>query len=405
LVALEVALSVPLLVVAGLLTQTILELRTTALGFDPERALTFEVRTPRDGDRYREAWRMTINRLRAGGQAGDTLAAATASPAGTGLVMRQLEERLRAVPGVRAVGHGWNIFGGSLTGPANPSGAPGGGDLRAEYRFVSPDFFESMGTRVLAGRTFLDHEMDGVAVIDDALATRAWPGDNPLGKQLLVELGVSFSLQVVGVVETVRASHLAEEGRGAVFMPAQAFAADGAAFVIRTSVEEPVTLAAPITESIQSLEPDMSPLNMSTLQAYLGRTQAANRLVFVLITVFAVCAFTMALVGLYAALAYSVGQRSRDVGIRVALGAEPSSVLSLFFGEGLRVTMVGLVVGELIAWSAAHTVAAFLYEVSPHDPITFGFVAGLVAAVALAACVVPSWRATRIDPVVVLRAE
>jgi len=386
-VVLEVALSVVLLIGAGLLLRSFVELQRVDPGYEPEGLLTFGLSLPITRYPTTEA-RYTF--------------------------MTQLRERLQTVPGVSSASA---IFPLPLSGP--PFNGRYGteealGDesqyRQAAYRIVLPGYFETMGTRLLAGRTFTradNADSASVAVVDELLAQRTWPGESPIGKRFLVRL---FSdepvfVEVIGVVEHQRAEDLAADGRETVFFVDRWAGGFGAlTWAVRSEV--PAQRLVPLVRNeVAALDPQLPLADVRPMQSIVSDAMGGTRFAFVLIGVFGVTALVLAAVGLYGVLAYVVRQRTAEIGVRMAFGAEPGSILRLVLNQGLLLTLIGLVVGVVAALGLTRFMASLLVGVRPTDPVTYGAITLVFIAIAAIATLVPAWRATRVDPVVALRQE
>ena len=394
LVVTEVALSLVLLVGAGLMLRTFVELSGIRPGFDPDDALTVNVTVPffkYQGDGERAALH---DRLRA---------------------------RIEALPGVKAVG------------AVTPLPLAGGGQFwfgpwaltedeeewsrnEADYRPALQGVFEAMGTRLLAGRPILeaDNRPDAspVVVVDEKMAERAWPGENAIGEQILImrpnpggeNQWERYWAEVVGIVEHVRYDDLRADGREIIYIPHANWTFADLNYVIRTSVD-PASLGASVRTIIREADPDIPASTVRPLGDYVSEALAPTRFAMILIWVFAGVALFLSAVGLYGVISYSVRQRTHEIGVRMALGAERPRILRLVLGQGLTLTGAGLLVGLAGAAGLARLISSLLFGVSATDPVTYGLIALLLAAVAILACYVPAARATRVDPLLALRAD
>jgi predicted permease len=272
-----------------------------------------------------------------------------------------------------------------------------------------------MAIPVLKGRGFLqsDNESEAlsVAVVDQKLAERLFGTDDPIGKEILVDHfnETTFSLerlpiQVVGVVGNVRSTSLAAEGRETVYTSYRFNSFLPMTYVVRTAVE-PTTLVEAIRGEVTAMDPNVPLSAVATLESYVSDSMAPTRFLLALIGVFAVVALVLASLGLYGVIAYSVRQRTREFGVRVAFGAEAGDVMRLVFRQGLAVSCAGVVVGLAVALGATRVMRSLLVGVSAWDAPTFLGVPALLVAVAAVATWVPARRATRVDPVEALRDE
>jgi putative ABC transport system permease protein len=321
-------------------------------------------------------------------------------------------KRIESLPGVEAAGVVSNLpFGGNMDmygfhveekPLANPAEAPS-----AERYSVSPDYLRAMGIPLLRGRGFI--EQDGanaplVTLINRTAAQRIWPNEDPLGKRIRLG-GLESPLRViVGVVGDVNHYNLETAPDLQAYVPHAQWTDSYMQLVVRTTAE-PGSLTAPVRQAIHALDPDVPLHKIATMRQLVSTSAAQRRFTLTLIAVFAAVALLMAAIGLYGVMAYSVAQRAREIGIRVALGAQSADVLRLVVGQGLRLVALGLAVGLMAALALMRLMKKLLFEVSATDPMTFVGVATLLALVALLACWVPARRATKVDPMIALRCE
>ncbi len=385
LVVTEVALSLVLLIGAGLMLRSFLELARVRPGFDPAGALTYKLSLPFPDYPNPEA------RTR---------------------FFQKLEERMAAEPGVEAVGAVFPMpLGGRFwTGPYGRAADPEErwNEQEADFRVITPGYFDALGIRLLAGRALAAGDLDerrAVAVIDAGLAARLWPDGGAVGERLGIDLfGEKVLLEVVGMVEPVRHAGITEPPRETIYLPLHFMPWSPMTVAVRTAAD-PETLAGPVRAGVRALDPGLPVYALRPLSAYVREALAATRFTLVLAAVFAGLALALAAIGLAGVLAYAVRRRRHEIGVRVALGARPGDVVRLVVGRGLLLVALGIVLGLAAALALSRSLAGLLYGVTATDPATYAALAGLLAAVAVAASWVPAQRAARIDPVTALRAE
>jgi putative ABC transport system permease protein len=388
LVVLETALAVLLVAGAGLLVRSFARLIAVDPGFRAEGVLALEISLP--DSKYPNGEKETA-------------------------FADALLERLRALPGVTSagmistlpVGGSEEIEGLEIEGRPRPK--PSEIPL-ADYRRVSPGYFETLGIRRLAGRLLDDHDAKGkqlVAVVGETLARAYWPGDDPLGKRFrLGGFGAHDEpwLQVVGVVNDVRQAALQIDPRPQVYVPQAQRSTSEQAFVLRTA-GDPKNLIAAARSAVYAVDRDQPVSRVIPMSQILSASVAGRRFNMVLLGMFAVLALVLAAVGIYGITAYSVAQRTREMGLRMALGAQRGTVLALVLREAGSLALVGVGAGLVLAFAATRVMASLLFGVGATDPVTFGSVTAALAAVSLFAAWVPGRRATEVDPMVALRTE
>ncbi len=383
LVVAEVALSLVLLVGAGLMLRGFFELQRVEPGFDKEGVVAFDL-----GLRYPGRYQ---------------------GPAARSRFVRQLEERIEALPGVTGVGAvgALPLSGRIWTQPYGLEGEAEDAWRRNEgdFRTITSGYFAAMGTRVLAGRSFTREEdlfeHHRVVIIDEAMADRI--GDNPIGALVGFPLdGAPVWAEVVGVVENVRHETLWAEGRETIYVPYRQEASREIAVVVRVT-GDPSTLVGSLRRVLGSMDAELPMSGVRTMQAYIADATAATRFAAALVTAFATLALILASVGLYGAISYSVAQRAREIGIKMALGASGNRLAGGIIRRGLTLTTVGLAIGLAVSFAATKVLAGLLYGVHPADLSIRGGVSVVLMAVALLACYVPARRAARVDPVDALR--
>jgi putative ABC transport system permease protein len=275
---------------------------------------------------------------------------------------------------------------------------------QGDFRSVSPNYFRTLGIPLVSGRLFTSTdgaEAPQVAVVNRSLARHYWGEESPLGRRISADSGKTW-VTVVGVVGDVRHYGLDRNPTDELYMPfAQVPIREGSLLVRTTG--DPHQAASIVQEEIKAIDPDQPIANVETLEELRGESLASPRLTASLLMMFALLALVITGAGLAGVIAFSVSQRTQEIGVRMALGAERSEVLSMVVGEGMRLVFAGLVFGVAGALAAARLMAGLLYGVKTTDPATFIGVSAVLAAVAIAACLVPARRATRVDPMVALR--
>jgi putative ABC transport system permease protein len=276
----------------------------------------------------------------------------------------------------------------------------------SNVRIVGADYFSTMGIPLLRGRSFTEHDRKGepeTVIVDEALAQRFWPNEDPLGKRL--QRGKTGSWRtVVGVISDAKEYSAEKEPPITVYYPFEQVAARSMYLVIRTE-PDPLTMTAAITKEIQGVDPAQPVFDVKSVDQRLYDSLARRRFSMFLLTVFAVVALILAAIGIYGVMAYSVSHRTREIGIRVALGAQPRDVLSLVIRQGIILTLTGALAGLIVALGLTRLMSSLLFGVGAMDPLTFVGVAALLITVALLACLIPARRATKVDPIVALRYE
>jgi putative ABC transport system permease protein len=381
----EVALSLMLLVGATLVLRSFRRVVSVDLGMNPERVLSMYVMLP--ASRY--------------GQSPQQAA-----------FFRAAVERIKALPGVIAASAvNMRPLGGDMTEGfniqehpfADPENLPD-----ASMRMVSADYFRVLEIRLLRGRLFTDGETSSsprVAVINESMARRFWPQATPLGQHLEIQWGGSAgSYEIVGIVSNARDVAPTHEPKPEMYVPYWQLPQWAGALLVRTRID-PLKMAAAVKGQILSIDKDQPVSDIQTLEQAFSETVAEPRFRAELLSLFAFLAVALAGIGIYGVMAYSVAQRTHEIGIRIALGAERSDVLRLIVTEGTMVTMFGVLAGWLGAFSLVRFLRNMLYGVEPTDPFTFVLAPALLVSISLLASYIPARRATKVDPMVALRHE
>jgi putative ABC transport system permease protein len=378
----QIAVSMVLLTGAGLFLRSLHNVRGLDLGLDPDNVLVATVdfagtgRSPRDVSAFYERALEGVRHLP--GVEGASLA-------------RSIPLRSARAGSIRPMGR------------TDPITAPGGDVTYVNH--VTPGFFATTGTRIVEGRDFLPHERDAsVVVVNEALAQMGWPGRSPVGECVEVDDRGACAI-VVGVVENARRFFLREPPALLFYRPLARDEDDRAPSLFIRVASDERRIAAAVTRTMQGLEPDLPFIRFQTLADALDPQVRPWQLGMSVFTVLSSIAVLLAGVGLYGALSYAVTQRTREMGVRVALGATAADVTRLVVGDGLRLALAGVVVGLAVSLAAGPWIGGLLFEVSPRDPAVFAIVTALLLAVTLLAAFVPSRQATRVDPVVALRAS
>jgi len=387
LVVWEFALALVLLVGAGLMIKTLVRLGQVDLGFNPQNVLTMRIALL--GSRYKE-------------------------PGAQAEFFKQLLERMKSLPGVRWASvsrglpvEGWNGMG--FVTEENPSPPPNE-EPDANYLVIGPDYFRVMGVPLLEGRLFTDqdtNESARVVIVNEKLARKQWPGQDPIGRRLRMD-GNNNSpwLTVVGVVGNVRTQWPFPDFLSELYVPYTQYPwlLFPRHLIVRT-VSNPTGLATAIAHEVKALDKDQPVSDIRSLDQLVAEAVAQQRFAMVVLGAFASLALVLAAVGIYGVMAYSVTQRTHEIGLRMALGAQPGDVLSLVVGRGLILTLVGVGAGLAGALALTRFLSSLLYEVRPTDFGTFAAVSLLLIGVALLASYIPARRATKVDPMVALRYE
>ena len=317
---------------------------------------------------------------------------------------REVLRSLSTIPGVTgaAMSSGIPMGQGSYNrSPFMPTGSSvlaDGTSLPIDWRIASPGYFQLMGIPLLAGRDFTEHDGPGstdAIVVSRSTAQKFWGNENPIGK-MIHRPTANTSFTVIGVVGEVRHTALNQEFPG-VYFSAATRTAPLMDIVVRTQ-GRPESVQTSARSVIHGIDPELPLANVRTMEEYVYNNAAQPRLNAALLVIFSGVALLIAAIGVYGVLAYSVNQRTREIGLRMALGAQPSGVLRWIAGQGMVVAVAGIAAGLVGAIALSRVLASLLYEIQPRDGATFTVVAVLLSAVALTACIVPAFRASRVDP-------
>ena len=392
----ELAFAVILMVGAGLLLRTLRDLLQENPGFNPTQVVTANT------------WLGVPN---------DPKTDPYLSIAGKATFDRELLRRMKAIPGVELAA----ITSSLPTTNINPNAVGGlameglaiedrpdesSQDLQAERIRISPDYFKVMQATLLRGRSFTEDDEDGklpAAIIDESTARKYWPARDPLGRRVRFAKNPTKPwTSVVGIIKDIKNDGLDIDGVPHIYVSVYQDPSKQVSMVLRTSL--PATLLEPqIRHEIQSIDPGLPVFNVSSMDDVLDRSLASRRFSAELVGGFAGVALLLASIGIYGLLAYMVGQRSREIGLRMALGAGRWDVLKMILGKGVVLASVGIVAGAIVSAATASMMASLLYGVHPHDPFVFLAVPLLLFAVAVLASYLPARRATKVDPIVALR--
>jgi len=386
------ALAVVLLVGAGLTLRSLWALQRVPLGFDPSGVLTMRLALP---------------------------AASYERPEHVVSFYEQLMDRVRELPGVRVAGAARSLPLGSTIGDfglqVEDYLPPPGTHAKGDWQIVTDGYLEAMGERVVRGRGITAADTtDGmlVGLINEEMARRYWPDRDPLGGRFKIGGGNSKRpwVTVVGIVADVRHNGITEVVKEKFYVPHTQWHKSignpirGMTLVVKTG-GDPAILAGPVRQAVRTLDPGLPVADVRTMASVVGATLSTPRFTGVLLTTFAVLALLISAIGIYGVLSYLVSRRTREIGIRVAIGAGRLEVLRLIMRSGLILALAGVAAGMMLAAWTSRLMRGLLHEVSPSDPLTFVVVGVTLSLVAMVASLVPAWRATRVDPVIALKSE
>lgn len=387
LVVVEMALALVLLVGAGLLLKSFLRVQSVDPGFRPQNLLSMQIALP--DTKYREPEKRVI-------------------------FYRDLLDRVKGLPGVIDIGAssvipmaGSNSSGSfQIEGRTTPQGQP---SPHGDRWSATSDYFKTMGIKLVRGRYFEARdsaEAPGAAIIDETMARKYWPNEDPVGKRITFE-GTRENprwREIVGIVGHVKHRDLEGESRVQYYIPYEQRAQSGMFLVVRTA-GEPNSMAGGVRSTVLAVDRDLPVFRVRTMEEYVAQSMSQRRFAMYLFGTFAIIALVLAAVGLYGVMAYSVTQRTHEIGIRMALGAQRRDVVSMVVRQSMVLTSVGLVAGLAAAFGLTRLMTTLLFGVNPRDVWTFLLIPLILAAIAVLASFLPARRATRVDPLVALRYE
>jgi putative ABC transport system permease protein len=381
LVIFESAVAVVLLIGAGLLIRSLVALENVNPGFDAHNLLTMRIDLPRQ--KYN-------------------------SPEKIGSFFKDLETRVSGLPGVEAAGMVTELpLSGQLNDvPFTVEGRPPVSPdqkFGADFRRINQNYFSAMRIPLLRGRNFTDQEVtqgDKVVIVTQQLAAAVFPNEEPLGKRLITFDNEPF--QIVGVVGDLLHQSLGGQPAPAMYFPTRK--TSGTNLVLRTT-SDPLSLVGVVRNEVRAIDPDQPIAAVRTMSDWVDSSVSGPRYRTTLFGLFAALAMILAATGIYGVMSYTVAQRTHEIGVRMALGARHGDVLKLVVGQGMLLTVIGVVIGLVGAFALTRVMASLLFGVTAKDPITFAVVAALLIAVAFVACFVPARRATKVDPLLALRYE
>jgi putative ABC transport system permease protein len=394
LVVSEVALSLVLLVGAGLMVRTLYQLSNVRPGFDPGGQLTMTVSIP-----------------------SNKFATATAQIS----FFERVLENVRATPGVdsAAVIDDLPMGGGGSHQPVSVEGqpvVPMADQPEVDVRLITPGYLRTMRVPLLRGRDLADSDVAGrtpTVLVSESLAKRFWPNENPLGKHLTLTFYPGVAREIVGIVGDVKLDSLDEtRPTETIYWPLDQISATPGepwrsfpmSLTVRTGID-PMSAVSLVTAAVHQVDPETPVTEVMTMNDLISNSLSPQRSNMLLLAAFAGLALVLTAVGIYSVLSYAVRRRVREIGIRMALGASPSDVLKMIVADGMKPILLGVGLGFLVALALGRVVSSLIYGVRPTDPLTFAAVASLLIAVGILATIVPAYRATRVEPVRILRDE
>ena len=383
----EIALAMILVIGAGLMVKSLLKLQAQETGFRADGSLTFQLNLPQSAYPKNDTIVQTYQRI--------------------------LDD-VRGVPGVQAAGavNMLPLVNYGFNGPFGIAGRPPFAQKdrapNLEFRYVTPGYFEAMGMPIARGRSLAESDTASsplVTIINQTMANRFWPGANPLGERITFGLGAGVQAEIVGVVADIRDFGLSSAPVIEAYFPLTQNPSRGMGVVVRTELGDPAALLPAIRQRIAAIDPNLPIVRPRTMASIVDAAAGGTRLSSTLTSIFALLAALLASVGIYSLIAYSVAERTRELGIRVALGADRRAVVRLIVGEGLVLGGIGVAIGLAGSALLTGTLKTMLYEVSPIDPVVLGATSITVLLVTMLASYVPARRALRVDPMVALRSD
>ncbi|HKP13968.1 MAG TPA: FtsX-like permease family protein, partial [Blastocatellia bacterium] len=382
----EIAMALVLLVGSGLLIKSFAKLHSVSPGFNPNQLLTVGLRLP--FKKYPEA-----------GQ--------------TGRFFRDALARIRQIPGVRSASAVSFL---PFTGPGaatrfrvvgRPEPEPGQSPT-VDVRVCDADYFQTMNIPFLKGRTFSEHEeavQSHVVIVNETLAREMFPDQDPIGQRLVINMSKTpVPTEIIGVVGDVKHAGLDAPPRAMSYWPHVELPYSGMMLVARTE-GDPLNYVTAVRGEVQALDNDQPIASVYTMEQLMSESVARSRFSTTLLAIFAGIALILAAVGIYGVMSYAVTQRTHEIGIRMALGANSRAVMGMVIRQGMTIVVIGVAVGLAASFALTQTLSSLLFGVSAKDPLTFAAIAVVLTAVALAACAIPARRATKVDPMVALRYE
>ncbi len=379
LIAAEIALSLVLLVGAGLMMKSFVRLTSVDPGFNAAHLLVFNAGLAASPDAARQT-----------------------------NFYREVTEKIKALPGVKAVGAVSQL---PLSGGNSSRSFSVPGDERgyeADLRASTPEYLPTMGIPLRQGRNFSDHDTADslpVAIINQAAATQVFPGKNPIGQYLTNFGPTSKKLQIVGVIGNVRHVALEKAPRPEIYVPIAQTQWPSMFFAVRTGLSDPLSLLPSVQRAVWSVDRNVPLAHPRTMQDVLAHSVLRRKFAMLLLSIFAGLATLLAAIGLYGVISFSVAQRTKEIGIRMALGGRRGDMLRMVLRQCGGLVLIGMVIGIPAAFGATHLLGAMLYGVGTSDLLTYVFVVALLGAAAFLASILPALRATKVDPMVALRYE